>query len=102
LVPEFRERRLYNDAVFDNILTTGFPGQAGGLLVPGRRGVEWQPHSDGGHGLAEVGAADAQPFGTAVDARDRRKMTIGMTVSYPLHLPEAAIVLFPVDVRLAG
>jgi len=38
---------------------------------------------DGCHGHAGVGAADAQLFGTAVDARDRRDTTIGMTVSYP-------------------
>jgi hypothetical protein len=57
---------------------------------------------DGCHGHAGAGAADAQLFGTAMDARYRRSTTIGVTVSYRLHLPEAAIVLFPVDVRLAG
>ncbi len=106
--PEFKERRLYNDAIFYNILTIGPrkdrlpPGIVGRGAAwqrksegaPGRRGRISRPQSplsmqlwkpDGWVPMARQGprATDAQPLRTAANARDRHSTTIGMTVSSP-------------------
>jgi hypothetical protein len=110
LVPEFRERPLYNDAIFDNILTIGLPGRlaasrflAGEAWNAGRNSAGSEGHdqcvgpdmSDGCHGLAGAGAAAAQLFKTTVDARGRRNTAIGMTVSYPCSFRRPLLYFFP-------